>query len=207
MFLTLTQQLSQQELDDHDLIELVCSGSQSAFETLVRRYQTRLYNFIKSHIGSEDAHDVMQFVWVQLYLTLPTLHRNQTSMSRHLSLKPWLFRVALNRCIDEKRKCGRRPIILSLEYLTSPEEEENPLFTAIIDTAPQPEALIELLDQQEYLADAIQSLPAKFRPILWLRYKEELSFSEIAQKLNMPATTVKTYFYRGCKELRTALSV
>lgn len=207
MSLTLTQQLSQQELDDHDLIELMCSGNQRAFETLVRRYQTLLYNYVKSHIGSEDAHDVMQFVWLQLYHSLPTLQRNHMSMSRHLSIKPWLFRVALNRCIDENRKCGRRPIILSLEYLTSPEEDENALFTAIIDTAPQPEVLIEQWDQREHLADAIQSLPARFRSVLWLRYKEELSFSEIAQKLNMPATTVKTYFYRGCKELRTALSV
>ena len=206
MSLTLTRQLSQPELDDHDLIELTCSGNQSAFETLVRRYQTRLYNFVKSHIGSEDAHDVVQFVWIQLYLSLPMLRRNQMSISKHLSLKPWLFRVALNRCIDERRKCGRRPVTFSLEYLTSPEEEENASFIAIFDSAPQPEALIEQWDQRDRLTIAIQSLPARFRPVLWLRYKEELSFPEIAQRLNIPATTVKTYYYRGCKELRSALS-
>jgi len=206
MSFTLTQSLPEQELDDHDLIELTCSGNQSAFETLVHRYQTRLYNFVKSHIGNQDAYDVVQFVWIQLYLSLPRLYSNQLSMSRHLSLKPWLFRVALNRCIDERRKCGRRPVTFSLEYLTAPEEEDNAMFTAIFDPAPQPEALIEQWDQRERLATAIQSLPARFRPVLWMRYVEELTFPEISKRLNIPPTTVKTYFYRACKELRTALS-
>ena len=203
---TFAQQLSQQELDDHDLIELTCSGNQEAFEMLVHRYQTRLYNYVKSHIGIEDAYDVVQFVWVQLYLSLPKLRSNQMSMSRHLSLKPWLFRVASNHCIDEKRKSSRRPVIASLEYITSPEEEDNAVFTAIFDPAPQPEALVEQWDQREHVVAAIQTLPARFRSVLWLRYAEGLTFPEIAQRLNMPNTTAKTYFYRGCKELRSALS-
>lgn len=206
MSLTLMQPQFQQELDDHDLIELTCSGNQSAFETLVHRYQTRLYNYVKSHIGREDAHDVVQFVWVQLYLSLPKLHNNQMSMSKHLSIKPWLFRVAFNHCIDEKRKSGRRPVTFSLEYLTTPEEEDNGMFTAIFDPAPQPEALVEQWDQRERVVAAIQSLPARFRPVLWLRYAEELTFPEIGERLNIPPTTVKTYFYRACKELRSALS-
>jgi RNA polymerase sigma-70 factor (ECF subfamily) len=63
-------------------------------------------NFIWGMLNDHDqCYDVLQHVYLQLYLCLPTL-------SRHAPLRPWLFQVARNRCLDELRKRRRRPEVL-----------------------------------------------------------------------------------------------
>lgn len=198
--------LALRELNDHALIELTYSGNHVAFETLVQRYEYRLYCFVRKHFDSEEAHDVVQFVWLQCYLALPTLQQNKGIVQNQLSLKPWLFRVALNRCIDEKRKRGRQPALFSLADSTSAEEEEGSVFTTLLDPAPPPEVVAEQHDQRERLCAAIQTLQTKFRQVVWLRYTEDLTFSEIGRRLRMPINTVKTNFYRACDKLRTTLA-
>lgn len=205
MSLTITSHSGQQALTDHALIEQACSGNQAAFETLVHRYQHRLYGFVRNQLNSEEAHDIVQLVWLQLYLALPTLYEKQAMMQNSTSIKAWLFRVAINRCIDEKRKHERRPAPFSVTELASPDESEYSILASIFDPTPQPETLAEQHDQQARLYAAIQLLQTKFRLVVWLRYTEDLTFHEIGQRLKMPTNTVKTYFYRACEKLRLTL--
>jgi len=185
--------LALRELNDHALIELTYSGNHVAFETLVQRYEYRLYCFVRKHFDSEEAHDVVQFVWLQCYLALPTLQQNKGIVQNQLSLKPWLFRVALNRCIDEKRKRGRQPALFSLADSTSAEEEEGSVFTTLLDPDQAPALDLAALHHERW-------------EIEWLRYTEDLTFSEIGRRLRMPINTVKTNFYRACDKLRTTLA-
>jgi len=68
-----------------------------------------------------------------------------------------------------------------------------------------PTSTPELRELRQRLLDAIETLPLRYRPIVLLRCDTQLSFREIGQALSIPETTVKTYFYRAKKQLRTLL--
>lgn len=80
------------------------------------------------------------------------------------------------------------------------------MFSDLLDGAPLPEEQAEQHDDQARLRSAIETLPPKYRAIVWLRYTEELSFSEIGCKLQMPPNTVKTYFHRARPQLCAVLA-
>jgi RNA polymerase sigma factor (sigma-70 family) len=185
------------EIPDGVLASQTLSGEHRAFEALVLRYTTPLFNFICRFLGDYDqACDISQQVFLQLYISLPTLRTNEP-------LKAWLFQVARNRCLDELRR--KHAIHFSELETTSDDDDLSPLAT-LPDTSPLPEELAERHDLQSCLQQAIQSLPPKFRSVVVLRYANQMSFSEIGQILQMPEATAKTYFQRAKPLLRTALA-
>jgi RNA polymerase sigma factor (sigma-70 family) len=174
------------------------AGDQHAFETLVQRYSTPLFNFICRFLGDYDqACDILQQVFLQLYLSLPTLRTDEP-------LKAWLFQVARNRCRDELRR--KRAIHFSELEWVNDEDEVSPL-AVLPDPDPLPEQWAERRDLQVCLQQAIGTLPPKFRAVVLLRYAAQLSFSEIGQVLHMPEATAKTYFQRAKPLLRATLTV
>jgi DNA-directed RNA polymerase specialized sigma24 family protein len=87
-----------QEVPDGVLVGQAQAGDQRAFEVLVNRYSRRLARFIGSILKDDDQlADVLQHVFLQLYLSLPTLLTT-------VPLNGWLFQVARNRCLDELRR-------------------------------------------------------------------------------------------------------
>jgi RNA polymerase sigma-70 factor (ECF subfamily) len=185
------------EIPDSVLAGQILAGDQKAFETLVQRYSTPLFNFICRFLGDYDqACDISQQVFLQLYLSLPTLRTGDP-------LKAWLFQVARNRCLDELR---RKHAIHFSELESANDEDDLSPLASMPDTSPLPEELAEHHDLQECLQRAIEALPPKFRSVVLLRYAGQLSFSEIGQVLAMPEATAKTYFQRAKPLLRTALS-
>lgn len=188
------------EYADGILAQQALSGDQQSFEMLVNRYSTSLFSFIYHYLEDYDkACDILQQVFLQLYLSLANLHTSEP-------LKPWLFQVARNRCLDDIRQRNRRRNVYFSELESPNEEGEVPLLFSIPDAGLQPEELAENHDLQRRLRLAIQALPPKFRSVVYLRYTTQLSFSEIGQVLNMPTATAKTYFQRAKPLLRTYLS-
>jgi RNA polymerase sigma-70 factor (ECF subfamily) len=187
---------------DTDLVEQAASGNERAFERLVQRYETQVRQFVYHHVFyTEDAQDIVQFVFMQLYLFLPRLRGHLVSIRSQRPLKAWLLQVAKNRCSDERRR--KHPCLFS-DFEVDAEEEISPL-EHFADPAPLPEDYVEAWDQQSQLQAAIQTLPPHFRAIVSLRYQEELSFREIGYRLNIPANTAKTYYQRARPLLRKAL--
>jgi RNA polymerase sigma factor (sigma-70 family) len=183
-------------VSDGALAQRVLKGDQQAFEQLVQRYSASLFTYICRFLTDTDAaSDILQQVWTQLYLSLPTLRTGEP-------LKGWLFRVAHNRCLDELRR--KRAIHFS-EIQASGEQDDLSPLDLIPDTSPLPEEVAERHDVQEILQEAIANLPPKFRAVVLLRYTAQLSFAEIAQVLQMPEATAKTYFQRSKPLLRAAL--
>ncbi len=183
-------------ISDGVLAKQTLAGDPYAFEDLVKRYSTPLFNFIYRFLGDYDqACDILQHVFIQLHGSLNTLRTDKP-------LKAWLFQVARNRCLDELRR--KRVIHFSELESVNDDEELSPL-AAIPDNGPLPEELAEQSDLQYRLQEAIRTLPIKFRSVVLLRYAGQLSFSEIGQTLNMPEATAKTYFQRAKPLLRTAL--
>lgn len=184
------------EMTDAILARQILEGDDDAFAILVQRYSPPLFNFICRFLNDYDAaSDILQHVFTQCYLSLPNLRTGDP-------LKPWLFRVARNRCLDELRR--KRGIPFS-EFQMSDEEDDLSPLEIIPDTRPLPEEIAELHDLQHTLHQAIATLPPKFRDVVLLRYTAQLSFAEIGEALHMPEATAKTYFQRAKPQLRTIL--
>jgi RNA polymerase sigma-70 factor (ECF subfamily) len=185
------------ELSD-GLLALQClNGNERAFEGLFKRYRPALFKFIFHMLHEYDlACDVLQHVFLQLYISLPTLETEKP-------LKSWLIQVARNRCLDELR---RKRVVRFSELETSNEEGESDVLTFLPDPRPLPEEIVERLDVQDRLLGAIQCLPPKFRSVVFLRYSKQLTFPEIGKALGMPEATAKTYFSRAKPLLRASLA-
>lgn len=194
---SLTQNVVSAESSDAMLVQNVLTGDENAFTLLVQRYSTSLFTFICRFLNDYDAaSDTLQHVWTQCYLSLDKLDTG-------VPLKPWLFQVARNRCLDELRR--KRGIPFSQLQLAN-DDEELSVLEAIADPSPLPEELAEQHDLQAQLQAAIDTLPVKYRSVVLLRYSAQMSFREIAETLTMPEATAKTYFQRSKPLLRTALT-
>lgn len=192
--------LQRNEVPDGVLVEQAQAGDQCAFELLVNRYHRSLANFIGGFLkDGEQVSDVLQQVYLQLYLSLPTLLTN-------MSLKGWLLRVARNRCLDELRRRRRHAEApFSTLAWDAGEEDLSPL-EAIRDPNPLPDEVAEWVDLSCSLQKAIATLPPRVRPIVRLRCFGQLTFAEIGRTLNLSETTAKASFYRALPLLRKMLA-
>lgn len=185
------------EFTDHELVQRALAGDEGAFEILVDRYHAVLANWIYRILRNRyQVEDVLQYIFLQLFLSLPTVRADK-------SLKAWLFRVAHNRCVDELRRV--RPISFSELRVSEDIEEEFEPFEFIPDHGPLPDEIAERHELQQRILRAIRGLPSRLRPVVFLRYTSQKSFSEIGRMLNIPEATAKTYFNRAKPFLRAAL--
>jgi RNA polymerase sigma-70 factor, ECF subfamily len=189
--------LQSTEIPDSILANICLLGDEQAFEGLYKRYRPALFTFILNILRDYDLScDILQQVFLQLYISLPTLKTNKP-------FKSWLFQVARNRCLDELR---RKRVVRFSELDTNSQEDETEMFTLVQDPCPLPEEVAERHDVQERLLSAIKSLPPRFRSVVFLRYSKQLTFPEIGKTLGMPEATAKTYFLRAKPLLRASLA-
>lgn len=186
-----------QNLSDGALAQQSLDGDQRAFETLVEHYRPLLFNSIYQILGDYDQScDILQQVFLQLYLSLPTLKQDK-------SFRGWLLKVARNRCLDELRRKHAMPFS-TLE--TIEEDDDVSLLLSLSDPNPLPEEVAEQHDLKSAVQRAIDELPPRYRRVVLLRYAGQQSFAEIGQALRIPAATAKTHFQRAKVLLRAALT-
>ena len=186
-----------QDYSDGVLAQQSLDGDQRAFETLVEHYRPLLFNSIYQILGDYDQScDILQQVFLQLYLSSPTLNQDK-------SLRGWLLKVARNRCLDELRRKHAMPFS-TLE--TIEDEDEVSLLLSLSDPNPLPEEVAEQHDLRSAVQRAIDDLPPRYRRVVLLRYAGQQSFAEIGQALSIPAATAKTHFQRAKVLLRAALT-
>jgi RNA polymerase sigma factor (sigma-70 family) len=189
--------LESTETPDGILANEFLLGDEQAFEGLYKRYRPAIFKFIFNILHDYDLScDILQQVFLQLYISLPTLKTNRP-------FKSWLFQVARNRCLDELR---RKRVVRFSELDTYNEEDEVEMFTFVQDPCPLPEEIAERHEVQDHLISAIENLPPRFRSVVFLRYSKQLTFPEIGRTLSMPEATAKTYFSRAKPLLRASLA-
>jgi RNA polymerase sigma-70 factor (ECF subfamily) len=179
--------------DDEELIALFLrNDSEEAFETLVRRYQDRIFRLALSILGygnESEAEDITQEVFVVLFQTLHKF-RHESAFST------WFYRMARNRIIDHQRRIVRRASRTSDEVppsLAAPETAADPLSATI--NSRRRELLLLLIDQ----------LPEMQRITLRLYYWQDQSTDEIAALLELKPNTVKSHLFRARRNLAAAL--
>jgi len=182
--------------EDFKLLTKFKQGDQEAFASLVKKYKMAVFNTIYSIIGdTQEADDIAQEVFLKVYT-------KAGSFKRKSSFSTWLYKITVNKCIDELRK--RKNKIISLE--TEFDEDEK---LKLKDVLASKEGDITEEWEKEELEDTIQkainSLPEKDRIILTLKEIENLSYKEISQIMKISLDKVKVWLFRARQKLKEKL--
>ncbi|HKP13909.1 MAG TPA: sigma-70 family RNA polymerase sigma factor, partial [Blastocatellia bacterium] len=167
--------------EDRDLIAACLAGDSAAWEALVARYQRLVYSIpLKARLSADDAADIFQSVWLKLYEKLAGLRD-------HEKLSSWLITTTTREVwrVSSRNRRDSPP--------AGPDDDEqgNPL-EQIAATAPLADAESETLEQQQLVRAALDALPDRCRNLLTMLFyeKDELSYAEIAQRMEMPVPSV-----------------
>ncbi len=187
-------------LDEAALIDRFLSGDETACDHIVERFQDLVFNLSARLLGPDEAHDLSQEVFLQLYKKLG-------SFRREASLRTWIYRVVLNRAKNRQRSWRRREREMTAVNVEDAEREGTMELSAVvgIGIAPLPDRLLERKELGEILQEAIATLPFEQRTIVLLKDIEGLSYEEISRTLNVALGTVKSRLARARKVLRERL--
>jgi RNA polymerase sigma-70 factor, ECF subfamily len=171
---------------DLALLRKAQRGDERAFSVLVRSYETPVYNYVLRMVGDRPlAEDLTQDIFLRLYQGLP-------GFSLRCRFTTWLFQVAKNRVLDELRARERKPHRL-----------------VTIEDAPQidvVDAPIEQVETIDAVWRAVGELNPDLKMALLLRDVVGLSYTEIADSLEITLATVKWRIYKGREEVQVALA-
>ena len=172
---------------DPNVLRLARRGDERAFALIVRQYQTPLYNYIARILGGDRAlaEDVCQEVFLRVYQALP-------GFDNRCQFTTWLFQVAKHRVVDELRARERRgrPTI---ELSSAPQLH--------LSVAP-----VEPIESMEAVWEAIAALSLDLKMALLLRDVAGLSYTEIADSLEITLATVKWRIYKAREEVQLSLA-
>jgi len=182
-------------LTDDELARAAASGDLVAFEELVARYNEPLFKVALRFFNDYDeASDILQQVLYKAYVGLP-------KVTGHLAVRPWLFKIARNVCLDTVKHRRRHPSTRFTEMEASVAGWHDQLE----DDLPLPEEIMTRRETQVLVREAIAQLPVRYRQVVALRSATDLTFGEIGAALGMPENTVKTYYHRAKNQLRKIL--
>ena len=173
------------------LIAQCLSGDQVAWETIVRQNWRKVFNVAYKFVGKhEEAEDLTQDIFLKIFKALGTF-------DRRANFQTWIVSISRNLCIDHYRSVRKERQTIAREVDTSD------LQPASSDRTPY--AVAEHLDLRAMLRQALQVLPETLRTAVVLRDLQELSYQEIADRLQLPEGTVKSRINRGRLELARQL--
>jgi RNA polymerase sigma factor (sigma-70 family) len=162
---------------DEKLIAMTRAGDPSAFELIVDRYQGRLLGFCRQMLNStEDAEDVLQEVFVNA-------HRAMLRDEREINLRPWLYRIARNRCLNHLRK-------------PTADAQESMDMVPAVEASSTAERVHNREEFRQILGD-VNKLPETQRSALLLREMDALSYEEIAAAMDTTVPSVKSLLVRA----------
>jgi RNA polymerase sigma-70 factor (ECF subfamily) len=176
-------------LDESSFIKRFKKGDAFLFEQFVLKYQHRIFNLCLYMLGdTHDAEDAAQDTFIKAY-------QNLKNFKPKASFYTWLYRIAVNTCIDYKR----RPIFDSLFRKS---KDGNDFSAELPSDIPSPERLYESKQTGYALQAALKRLSKKLRAAIILKEIEGLSYEDIAEVLDISMGTVKSRISRAREELK-----
>ena len=168
-----------QTAEVQQLVQQCLDGHQSAMGELVERYRAMVYGLCYRMLGQrEDAEDVTQETFFRV---LNNLDRWDPTRK----FEPWLLTIAGNRCRTSLAKRRRHPATHSLDYPLADHRGESAAATQLA----------------EEVALVLAEVRDDYRRAFMLFHRDELSYQEISEKMNVPLGTVKTWVHRARQEL------
>jgi RNA polymerase sigma-70 factor (ECF subfamily) len=169
------------------LIEQCLAGDQAAWEAIVRQNWRKVFNVAYKFVGKhEEAEDLTQDIFKAL-----------ATFDRRANFQTWIVSISRNLCIDHYRSVRKERQTIAREVDTGDLQPASPDKT--------PHAAAEHQDLRATLREALQTLPPTLRTAVVLRDLQELSYQEIAARLDLPEGTVKSRINRGRLELARQL--
>jgi RNA polymerase sigma-70 factor, ECF subfamily len=166
--------------DFHQLVNRCLAGEQHAMAALIDRYKSAVFGLCYRMLGHrQDAEDAAQETFVRV---LRSLHRWDADRQ----FEPWLLTIAGNRCRTMLQRRTRRPAAAAL--VEAPADE----------TSPELQAAQQLAEE---VSLALEQLRPEYRQAFVLFSEHELSYAEIAEVMDIPLGTVKTWVHRARREL------
>lgn len=168
-------------MNDHDaqLVEQALLGDEQAFYAMVSAVKKRLFHIAMAYLkNDEDALEAVQAATCRAWI-----HRKKIKEPPYFMT--WLIRILINYCIDEQKR-NRRFLQLTHEPVAA--------------------GVIEYDDRKIDLETALDALKPKYRHVIILKYYDDMTFAEIANVLGRPESTIKTWLYKGLKQLREQLN-
>lgn len=161
------------------------SGRREAFEELLDLYEARVYNLARRTVGQQDAEDVAQEALIEIC-------RSIGSFRGESGLSTWVYRVAMNVCLQHRRRRGAETVPLD-ETLREADPKGDPS---------------EAAARRQTSADvdkAVQTLPELYRDVVVLHEMHGLTYTECAAALGCPVGTVKSRLSEAFRKLRGLL--
>lgn len=163
--------------EDLSLVERFLHGDAHAFNHLYEKYYDRVLAIARGVLlNHEEALDAVQEIFTLVYRHLPRF-------DRRARFSTWLFRIAVNRSIQQARKLKPRArethLMEAVEAPTTMEEPTDPMIN-----------------------EALRALPPNDRAMLTLFYWEELQLGEIAESMGCSPNAAKTRLYRARERFR-----
>ncbi len=175
---------------DAKLIERVLSGDDTAFSTLVRKYQKQVHALVWRKIGDfHIAEDITQDTFLKAYQKLTTLKDPQ-------SFAGWLYVIATNHCKTWLRK--KRLQTQPLETTSNTELEKATYSEYVVDENEQTAAEVH----REIVKQLLAKLQDSERTVITLYYLGEMTYEEISKFLGVSVSTIKNRLYRARKHLK-----
>ena len=166
---------------DAQLVDRYLAGDMAAFDELMIRYERQIYRLCYRFVENrDDALDLAQEVFIKAFEHLGTFRRES-------SLKTWLYRIAINHCINHVRKHSQEFVEVS-EWTGS--------------TNASVQSQLEEREQREQFRRLVKKLPPKQKAILELRINEQLSYDEIARISGRSVSTIKASVFFALEKLR-----
>lgn len=189
--------MTDERAEDLKLVRRCLADDPSAYSGLVERYQRPVFGLVVRMLRDPSvAEEITQEAFIRAYTKLSTFDQRRKFSS-------WLFRIAHNATIDEIRK--NRPATVPLE--TDDDEGRVDLLQVLADhgTA-DPERRAAGSALRDDLEEVVRGLRPEYAEVMVLRFIEELSYDEIAEVMDLPLGTVKTYIHRARRKVATEIA-
>ncbi len=183
-------------MSEQQLVERAKNGDTKAFEELMKRTQTNIYNLGLRLLGNkEDAADLMQETYIKAY-------ENLDRFEGRSSFSTWLYRIATNNALMKLRKEKNKKV--SIDELKKFGDKSYKI--EISDWSENPSSYFKSAELKEVLQKAIDSLPPKYKSVFILHDVEGLPLAEVARILSLSVPAVKTRVHRSRMYLREKIS-
>ena len=185
-------QLRSPTCPDAFLVRAAQHGNGDAFGVLVDRYHRQVYGIVYRMCGSGEADDLTQDIFLRALQALRGF-----KYQGQASFRTWLYRIAVNACINELRKRRRRRDVDGPSLDEVLETDSGPMTRAVPDDSAMPHDVVERRELQEAVHSVLATLSPKHRAVLALVDLQGMDYEEAARTIGCPLGTLKSRVARA----------
>lgn len=185
--------MNKKELSDSDIVKSILDGDTTLYSEIVERYQKKVLIMTQRYVyDNDDADDLVQEIFIKIYDKL-------NKFKFKSSLGTWIYRVAVNHCLEYIRKRDRKrqlKLVKTEEHIIKNVRSENPTPEEHYESRELRKKILKIIDD---------NLSVKQKSVFLMKYFDEMPVKDIAFVLDMSEGTVKTHLSRSYGKIKDKL--